>query len=69
MFEVECVYHIYNHANGIENLFKEEKQYNYFLERYLEFADRIVKTYACSLMPNHFHLMVKVRSKEEVQNF
>ena len=66
MFEADCVYHIYNHANGFENLFKEEKNYDYFLQRYMEFAGPIVETYAYCLMPNHFHMMVKVRSEEKV---
>lgn len=66
MFEAECVYHIYNRANGSENLFREEKNYDYFLERYVEFADRVAETYAYCLMPNHFHMMVRVRSEEEV---
>ena len=26
-------YHIFNHANGRENLFVEEKNYNFFLEK------------------------------------
>ena len=66
MFEAECVYHIYNRANGFENLFKEKRNYSYFLERYVEFADPVAETYAYCLMPNHFHMMVRVRSEEEM---
>jgi hypothetical protein len=41
MFEVEGIYHIYNRANGSENLFREEKNYDYFLERYIDFIDPV----------------------------
>ena len=34
MLEAEKVYHIYNQANGNENLFREERNYPFFLERY-----------------------------------
>ena len=33
MFEAEKTYHIYNRANGIENLFIEEKNYDFFLDK------------------------------------
>jgi putative transposase len=30
----EKLYHIYNHANGIENLFREVENYRYFLRQW-----------------------------------
>ena len=27
-------YHIFNHANGFENIFREKENYRYFLEKY-----------------------------------
>ena len=37
MFDESCVYHIYNRANGSENLFREEKNYDFFLTRYKKY--------------------------------
>lgn len=63
-------YHIYNHAVGNENLFRNSDNYLYFLKRYEEFICPVAETYAYCLMPNHFHLLVRIRSEEEiVKNF
>lgn len=56
-------HHIYNHANGDENLFREEENYRYFLQQYQKFVSPIADTYAYCLMPNHFHFFV--RTKDE----
>ncbi|MCO5233541.1 MAG: transposase [Chitinophagales bacterium] len=66
MLEFETYYHIYNHANGDENLFREEKNYPFFLEKYYQHIDPIADTIAWCLMPNHFHLLVKIRSEKEI---
>lgn len=63
------VYHIYNHANGNENLFRTKENYRYFLEKYAAYILPIAETYAYCLMPNHFHLMVRVRSEEVLLAF
>lgn len=54
-------YHIYNHANGSENIFREEENYRYFLQQYAKYLGKVVDTYAYCLMPNHFHLLVGVK--------
>ncbi|GMQ27856.1 hypothetical protein [Algoriphagus confluentis] len=59
-------YHIYNHANGSENIFREEKNYRFFLEHYTKHLDKVLDTYAYCLMPNHFHLMVGVKEELEL---
>lgn len=66
-FEPASVYHIYTHANGNENLFREEENYRYFLKKYVEHIHPVVETYAYCLMPNHLHLMVRLRKEEEIQ--
>ncbi len=65
----EKVYHIYNHANGNENLFRNAENYSYFLKKYNEYMYPIVDTFAYCLMPNHFHLMIKVRSEDEIISY
>jgi len=66
MLIFEKYYHIYNHANGDENLFREQKNYEYFLQKYIQHISPIAETVAWCLMPNHFHLLVKIKSEEEI---
>jgi REP element-mobilizing transposase RayT len=65
----ETVYHIYNHANGSENLFRTEDNYRYFLNKYAIYIHPIAETYAYCLMPNHFHVMIKIRTKEVLTSY
>lgn len=70
MLQFNTFYHIYNHANGDDNLFREQKNYGFFMEKYYQHIDPIAETIAWCLMPNHFHLLVKIRSENEiVDNF
>ncbi|SDD42497.1 transposase [Niabella drilacis] len=66
MLHFETYYHIYNHANGDDNLFREAENYNFFLKKYHQHLDPVVETIAWCLMPNHFHLLVKIKSEEAV---
>lgn len=59
-------YHIFNHANGFENIFIEEENYRFFLDKYKLYITPIAETYAYCLMPNHFHLVVRIRRKEVI---
>ena len=62
-------YHICNHANGFENLFVREENYDFFLRKYTRYANPVVQTYAYCLLPNHFHFLVRVRGEEELLAF
>jgi REP element-mobilizing transposase RayT len=68
MFEAESIYHIYNRANGHENLFIEEQNYTFFLDKYFKHISPIAATYSYCLMPNYFHLMIKIKSVEEIKD-
>jgi len=60
-------YHIYNKGiNGI-NLFYENKNYEYFLKLYEKYIDPIADTFAWCLMPNHFHLLVRIKEEKEIK--
>jgi len=59
-------YHIYNHANGNENLFAEQENYRFFLQQYQKHIRPVADTLAYCLMPNHFHVLIKIRSTEEL---
>jgi len=60
-------YHIFNHANGFENIFTEDENYRFFLEKYQQYISPIAETYAYCLMPNHFHLVVRIRKREQLE--
>jgi len=66
VLQSDTYYHIYNHANGDDNLFREEKNYHFFLRKYHQHNDVIADTLAWFLMPNHFHLLVKMKSAEAI---
>jgi putative transposase len=69
-WEPDRYYHIYNHANGNENLFVEGDNYKWFLRQYHTYISPIADTYAYCLMPNYFHFLIKLKSsKELLQSF
>lgn len=65
--ETGQTYHIYNHANGSENIFRTDENYRFFLQRYKMHLAAVVDTYAYCLMPNHFHFMVRIKADEELK--
>jgi len=54
-------YHIYNRGINGEKLFLREENYQHFLKLYTAYIDPIADTYAWVLMPNHFHLLVRIK--------
>mgnify|MGYP001168835817 CR=1 FL=1 len=54
-------YHIYNHANGDRNLFTCDDNYLYFLKRFKKYMTPYYELYAYCLMPNHYHMLVRVK--------
>jgi len=61
-------YHIYNHGNADDNLFRSEENYRYFLQKYGEYIKPVVHTYAFCLLPNHFHFLVQVKEEDVLTN-
>ncbi len=55
----ETFYHIYNRANGSENLFRSNENYRYFLRQWVKYIQPVAETYAYCLMPNHFHFLIR----------
>ena len=60
-------YHIYNRGNNRESIFVEERNYPYFLKLYAHHIEPIADTFAYFLMRNHFHLLVRIKTEEEIQ--
>ncbi|PWK17458.1 transposase IS200 family protein [Arcicella aurantiaca] len=63
----ENYYHIYNHANGSDNLFLNSENYRYFLQRYATFINPIADTFAYCLMPNHIHFLIRIKAEPDLQ--
>jgi len=59
-------YHIYNHANGNDNIFREAENYRFFLEKYELYISGVANTLAWCLMPNHFHLLVQIKDEHSL---
>jgi putative transposase len=57
-------YHIYNHAVSKELLFHNSENYYFFLRNLYFYINTYVDFYAYCLLPNHFHLLVKVKDKD-----
>lgn len=56
-------YHIFNRGNNGQWIFYKDKNYPYFLEKYKDYMLSYWDTYAYCLLPNHFHLLIKVKSE------
>lgn len=54
-------YHIYNRGNNGETIFKETRNYQYFLKLYGKYIAPITDTYAYCLLGNHFHFLIRVK--------
>lgn len=60
-------FHIFNHANGFENVFCNAENFRYFLEKYWLYIYPVAETYAYCLMPNHFHVVVRIRKRQVIE--
>ncbi len=57
-------YHVFNRGNNRENLFREKRNYSYFLDLYRDYIEPVASTFAYCLMPNHFHSLVRIKSAD-----
>ncbi|MFH0991200.1 MAG: transposase [bacterium] len=60
------LYHIFNRGNNRENIFKEKRNYEYFLRLYKQHICPVADTYAYCLLPNHFHVAVRIKESKEI---
>ena len=59
-------YHIYNRGNNHENIFFQERNYDYFMELWWKHTFQTAETYAFCLLKNHFHATVYIKDREEI---
>lgn len=56
-------YHIYTRGNNRIDLFREQRNYGYFLDLYRHHVDPVADTFAYCLLRNHFHLLIRTHDK------
>lgn len=63
------IYHIFNHACGSENLFRQADNYSYFLELIIRHIVPVADVYAYNLLPNHFHLLLRIKDEDVLSEY
>ncbi len=63
--EYAAYYHIYNRGINGANLFVDDPNYHFFLQRYARYIEPVASTYAYCLMRNHFHFLIRTKAPEE----
>lgn len=63
------IYHLFNRAIGKEKLFRTEENYHYFLRKLKDHVLPVAQVLAYTLLPNHFHLVVQVKTEEELKAY
>ncbi len=58
-------YHIYNRGNNRENLFHVKADFHHFLKLYAYHVEPVAETFAYCLLPNHFHILARIKLPEE----
>lgn len=61
-------YHIFNRGINSCNLFREPDNYEHFLALYDKHINPVADTFAWVLMPNHFHMLVRIKEKSEIKS-
>ena len=65
-FQEGYTYHIFNRGNNYEKIFFEEMNYYYFLDLTKKYLLPVCEIYAYCLIPNHFHILLKLNEKDEL---
>ena len=66
VFEYGGTYHICNRGINKEDIFKEEKNYAYFLSLMKKYLAPVADIYAYCLMKNHYHLLLRFKDQPDV---
>jgi REP element-mobilizing transposase RayT len=62
-----CCYHLYHAGNPREAIFRLEEDYYSFLELFRKYVWPIANLYAYCLLPTHFHLLLRIKDKKEIE--
>jgi len=64
--EYNRYFHIYNRGINGTPLFKTKADYTSFLQKYSDYIEPVAETFAWCLMGNHFHVLVRILSEDEI---
>ncbi|MDR9367218.1 MAG: hypothetical protein RI575_17925 [Balneolaceae bacterium] len=59
-FKPREFYHIYNKAVRYDQLFYNEENYRYFLNKFHLYTREVLSVYSFCLLENHFHFLIKI---------
>ncbi|MFY0671766.1 MAG: hypothetical protein JXQ87_00095 [Bacteroidia bacterium] len=59
-------YHILTRSVSEVEVFKEEENYFFFLEKYKKYIHPVAETWAHALIGNHFHFVLRIRSEKAI---
>jgi len=62
----DCTFHVYNRTNNQEILFRDDNDRRYFLKKYAMHVAPYLYTLSYCLLDNHFHLLVRIKSEEDI---
>lgn len=62
-------YHLFNRAVGNEKLFQTDENYRYFLTKMKQHILPVADLFAYSLLPNHFHLLIRIKPVDNLLSF
>jgi putative transposase len=65
-FQFDQFYHIYNRTHNKDDLFKEERNFSFFLYKYKMYLGPFLDIHAYALIRNHFHFSVRVKSQHAI---
>jgi len=62
----DTYYHIYNRGTNGENIFIQERNYDYFLKLYEKHITPVADTFAYCMLRNHFHVSIRTKSEAKI---
>lgn len=62
-------YHIFNHGNNRETIFRNDENYNFFLTKWDKYLNDYLEVWAYCLMPNHFHFLIQTKFLNNLKSF
>lgn len=63
------IYHVYNSTNNKELLFRNDENRIFFLKKFDLYALPFLDVFSWNLLPNHFHLCVKIKPYDEISDY
>ncbi len=59
-------YHIYNRGINGCDLFRQQENYEFFIQLHSRYISQIADTFAWVMLKNHFHMLVRIKDLKEL---